>query len=153
MTLDRDELRALIREVIEERDSERMMHPERRERMTTFTGHDGVTLHSITQSRRDWIRTIAAVITAASIVVSAFNALVVFPVMDSRAQKAIEQHTIQAQKKMDEIAKQIVFRPEWERWTATSDERFKNQSQINQELRDALKEMNGDIKELLRRVR
>lgn len=153
MTLDRDELRVLIREVIEERDAERMAHPERRERMTSFTGHDGVTLHSVTQSRRDWIKTIAAVIGATSIIVSAFLGFVIYPMMDSRAQRAIEQHTIQAQKKMDEIAKQIVFRPEWERWTATSDERFKNQSQINQELRDALKEMNGDIKELLRRVR
>lgn len=146
-------LRDIVREVIEEREAERMAHPEKRERITRYTGPDGETFHSVTQTRLDWAKTLAAVIMAISVAVSAINVVVVYPIIDRRASALIERHSTESKAKMDEIAKQIVFRSDFVAYTSEKEERWKNQAQVNTEMREMLAELNKDIKELLRRVR
>ena len=152
-TEDLDALRRIVHEVLEERRGADMNHAAVRDRVTRFTRSDGVTLTSVTQTHRDWIKTIAAVVGAISIIVGAFNVVVVYPIIDRRAQAQIKVHADEAQAKMNEIAKQIVFRSEWDRWTAEKDERWRNMDLNIAEIKAALIKLQDNQVEILRRIK
>lgn len=157
MTINREELEAVIRQVIAEERVESIAHPAQREKVTRYTDPDGKTWISTTLERGEIAQKIAALLIALTTIVSAANyvvsRLVLYPAIDERVTASILAHEERARNRMSEISPTLVTRAEFDAWTAEKNEKWRDQDEFNKRIEAALIEMQRDIKELLKRVR
>lgn len=123
-TLDPDELRDLVKEVVTDvLSSQTQIHGDR-SKYTRFESSDGKSWLSVTLERDEMIRKLAAFIIAITTIFSAatyvMNRMVFYPIVDER----IAAHESNAERKMAEIRPTIVSRAEFDRRVASSDAKW-----------------------------
>lgn len=157
MTLSRDELRTLIREVMEEQQSERMAHSARREKVTRYTDPEGKTWMSATLERGEVVRKVLAVVV---VVIASTAGLVAFtnqwfllPTIDSRADIKIEAHEQRIREEMDAKTPAFVTRAEFDRRVAASDARWEAQDARYVALTEWLTRVEGKLDRAIERGR
>lgn len=157
MSLSRDELRTLIREVLEEQQTERMAHSTRREKVTRYTDPEGKTWMSATLERGEVVRKVFAivgfVIASTAGLVAFTNQWFLLPTIDHRADIKISAHEDRVQKEMDAKTPGFVTRAEFDRRVAASDARWEAQDARYVALTEWLNRVEGKLDRVIERGR
>lgn len=152
-----DELEELVTKLMDKRDAQRMASGVRRDPFTSFTDPDGKTWLSATLNKAEVVRKAWAAILLFGAILGGINFVlttyVARPVAREEAATQIAEHNKAAREEMQKIATTLVYKPEFDAYKASRDERWATQTATNQRIEASLVEMQKDIKELLKRVR
>jgi hypothetical protein len=161
MMLTREEIEqiaaAAASAAVEQERASRLSHPEERRRVTKFQAPDGREWISTTLEKAElWKRVILLIVFAGSImggVLGGYYEVVVLPREERRIAEMIHQHELDAQARMEVVAKKYALDSDLQVLRAEKAQKWEDQDKFNARIEAALVEMQRDIKELLRRSR